>query len=235
MKDAAILIVDDDAVVRGVLAGGLRDLGARVTDVPDVPAADRALAAAAFELIISDVHLDGNEGLRWTEKLVLNPAAPPVLLMTGNPEIVTAVRAANLPVAGYLAKPVPFAEIVDMIQTLLAASRQRQALRALVSEVGTLTTDRKELPSDLVRRLDALVIALVAESGRPLRAARDPDAPARQAIRDTITVLEKTRQSFRSQELGRLRRHLEQVLAKNATAWVVLTSVINESPVLISL
>lgn len=218
MENASLLVVDDDLALRLVLAGGLRDLGARVTEAESIAEAELALARDKFELIISDVHLSGNEGLQWTERLLQAPVAPPVLLMTGNPEVVTAMRAANLPVAGYLAKPTPFPVIVAMVRRLLARQRQRLALQTLAGEVRALIAATAGLPADTAQRLEALAVSLAAEATRVPRDSDRPDETSRQAIRDTITVLEKTRQNFRSKELGRLRRHLEHVLAQNITA-----------------
>lgn len=213
MENASLLVVDDDPAIRIVLAEGLRELGARVTEAESITEAELTLAREKVELIISDVHLRGNEGLQWTERLLETPAAPPVLLMTGNPEIVTAMRAANLPVAGYLAKPTPLPVIAAMVRRLLAAQRQRLALHALASEVRELITSTTGLPAETADRLEALAASLTAEAIRAPRDSERSDETARQAIRETITVLEKTRQNFRSKELGRLRRHLQQVLA----------------------
>lgn len=221
MENSSLLIVDDDAALRLVLSDGLRRLGAQVTDVASVVEADAALAREKFDLIISDVHLHGNEGLKWTERLLRSAHTPPVLLITGNPEVVTAMRAANLPVAGYLAKPMAFADIVAVVTRVLAVQRQRQALHALAGEVRELAAATEGLPPATVVRLEALSVSLAAEAARPAREADHSHAPWRAAITETITVLEKTRDSFRSKELARLRRHLQQVLG-NGAMWVIL-------------
>jgi DNA-binding response OmpR family regulator len=208
----------------------LRELGARVTEAESIAEAERALAHEKFELVLSDVHLPGNEALQWTERLIQAPAAPPVLLMTGNPEIVTAMRAANLPVAGYLAKPTPFPIIAAMVRRLLAVQRQRVALHTLAAEVRALLASTTDVPADTAQRLETLAASLTAEAMRVPRDSERSDETSRQAIRDTIAVLEKTRQNFRSKELGRLRRRLEQVLVQGTTTGGAADGIVRKSP-----
>lgn len=218
MKNSHILVVDDELSVTAMLANGLGGVGARVTKATGIGEADAAIARDRFDVIISGVHLAGNEGLQWTERLLGTPSAPPILLITSRPEIVTAMRAANLPVAGYLAKPLVLSEITILVRRLLAAQRQRRALQALAAEARQLAGAGAGLPAAIASRLEALAGALTTEAARPVRECNLTDEILRQAIRDTIVVLEKTRDSFQSKELGRLRRHLQQVLAHDATA-----------------
>ncbi len=210
---ARILLVDDEPEPRGILAGWLRQLGAGVTEAGDIAGAEAGLARESFDLILSDVHLPGNNRLQWTERLLARPGLPPLLLLTGNPEIVTALRAANLPVAGYLAKPPDFSTLRERLQELVRQHRRRVGLEALAREAAALA-GALALSAPLAGKLDHLAACLATEAARP---AREPGAGAwRDAIIETITVLEKTKHSFRSRELGQLRSRLDQLLGPRA-------------------
>lgn len=219
MQYTSVLIVEDDPIASTVLAAWARQLGSTVTVVADIATADRALAGGNFDLILSDVNLPGNERLQWTEKLVGQETHPPVVLVTGNPALDTALRAANLPISGYLVKPLDFAQLQTLLQRVVTEHRHRTELRALSREAAwLLTTPAASEPGPLHDKLLHLARCLAAEAGRNPRETGQPrpDTLWIEAIGETITVLEKTKQSFRSRELGQLRQRLNHLLQRHA-------------------
>lgn len=222
MNRSHVLLVDDEPEPLGILAGWLRQLGARVTAVADVAGADAALDRESFDLILSDVHLPGNDRLEWTTRVLARPGVPPLVLLTGNPEITTAICAANLPIAGYLEKPPHFPTLRDLLQRLIVQHRRQSGLRELAREAGRLTTpggDGAPLPALLCTKLEHLAACLAAEAARhPREAAAVSDTVWRQTVAEAIAVLEKTKDSFRSKELGRLRQHLTRLLDRKDAA-----------------
>jgi hypothetical protein len=96
-------------------------------------------------------------------------------------------------------------------------------LRALAHQTAVLLAD-PEFDSaggrdPLRERLLQLTQCLTREasrSGRNVVASTPAETPLRSAIADTISVLEKTKRSFRSKELGELRLRLQQMLASEA-------------------
>ena len=221
MHGTHILVVEDDPRASLVIAGWLRNLGASVAECHSVVEAEQALMHRSFDLIVSDVHLPGNNRLEWVERILQGDLPPPVLLLTGNPELETTLRAANLPIAGYLVKPPDFSALGDLSRRLISDHRYRIELRALSQEATQLlTTDDQGAARDPLRaKLRQLSHCLAAEASRsPRSTARPGDAEAgwRIAVSETISVLEKTRHSFRSKELGQLRQRLQQMLARAA-------------------
>ena len=68
------------------------------------------------------------------------------------------------------------------------------------------------------QRLAELAASFLAGTGRPARVplaanVTDGDFRWRSALTEAIAVIEKTRHSFRSKELGQLRQRLEKMLA----------------------
>jgi CheY-like chemotaxis protein len=220
MKDAHILLVEDDPLTRLALGAWLKQGGAVVTEATSAAEADAALDAATFDLILSDVHLAGNVRLVWTERLLQRPGCPPVVLLTGNPEIGSALRAANLPVAGYLVKPPDYPQLAAIIRRELAGQRQRRELLALAAATASLlapSPGRPEVDSPLHRnlsQLSRLLQEVVAAARRGPSGGDDSSQVWRSAIAETIGVLEKTKHSFRSKELGELRARLERIAAQ---------------------
>lgn len=218
MKDAHILLVEDDPLTRLALSAWLKQGGAVVTEASGPAVADAALDAGTFDVILSDVHLAGNERLGWTERVLRRPGCPPVILLTGNPEIGSALRAANMPVAGYLVKPPDYAQLADLIRREITGQRQRRELLALAAATASLlapSPGQPEVDTTLQRNLSELARLLQDVGGGGRRGASGETASEawRGAIAETISVLERTKHSFRSKELGVLRSRLERMIA----------------------
>lgn len=69
--DAAVLVVDDDPLVRRTVAAVLERLGCRVTEAADAAEAVAAASRTRFALVVLDVQMPGLDGpatltaLRW--------------------------------------------------------------------------------------------------------------------------------------------------------------------------
>lgn len=218
-----LLLVDDDVAAGPILAEWVGRQGYDVTYADGPAAATAALRGPEFELILSDIQMPGNHRLEWIERLFRAEQPPPVVLMTGNPELETAMRAANLPIAAYLLKPLDLGALAATMTRLVQRHRQQGELRAAARDIARWLEEAGPLPAAgdaaLASRFHALVRTLTTEASRDYRAPADrEDAPWREAVADAIVVLEKTKHSFRSRELGQLRARLERFLRDPATA-----------------
>ncbi|MBI2517619.1 MAG: response regulator [Opitutae bacterium] len=214
-----ILHVDDDETSRLALHCWMERSGFLVTSAATTAEADRCLDAEKYALILSDIHMPGNMRLEWIERLLAREDAPAVVLLTGNPELETALRAANLPVAAYLLKPPNYALLGQALRRLLDERRHREELADCVRSIRQMLAERGQpganadglLPdplSDLAGKLAR------AAAPHPRSATTLHGQPLlRQVLTETITTLEKTKGSFRSKELRDLRQRLERVLA----------------------
>lgn len=215
-----ILIVDDDPFTSLVMEHRLRLHGYALTMACGPSEAEAALACGEFDLILSDVHMPGNHHLEWTESLLARHCPAPILLMTGNPALETACRAANLPVAGYLIKPPDWETLDARLQQAIHSHRRRSDFVGLAREILDLI-ESSPGPHDeiLIQRLATLAAGFLSETGRPPLAANVTagDFRWRAALTETVAVIEKTRHSFRSKELGQLRLRLEKLLAQGAS------------------
>lgn len=214
-----ILVVDDDPMARTIFEKSLQQQGHQVCLAAGPAEAETRLGSAEFDLVISDVCMPGNTRLQWVEHLLAREDHPPILLVTGSPDIENACRAANLPIVGLLLKPVDLAALGDLVGRLLdAQSRHREwagLSREILAACQSLTETGALEYGPLAAKLRQLVTAYPVHRGR-LAAVRAGDHAWRTTIAETIAVLEKTRHSFRSKELGHLRQRLQQVLARPA-------------------
>jgi len=214
-----VLVVDDDAVGSLVLCQWLRTKQYEVAQADSPANADPYLHRSGFDLIISDIVMPGNTRLEWVEALVAAGTGLPILLMTANPALETACRAANLRVAGYLIKPLDWQTLDATVQRLIGERRRQRDFLALKHEILGLLEGRDPqseigLDSAVVEKLKRIAndIHSTGGVGSTVANGRDADDRWRAAITDAIVVLEKTRHSFRSKELGQLRARLQQMV-----------------------
>lgn len=116
-----LLVVDDDARLRGLLRRYLSDNGFRVTLAADAREARANLAAFAFDLIVLDVMMPGESGLDLTRSLRGDGRLPrvPVLLLTAMGEPEDRINGLEQGADDYLAKPFEPRELVLRIRNII--------------------------------------------------------------------------------------------------------------------
>ncbi len=121
MERAAIecLVVDDDAAIRTLLAGYLRQHGMDVLALADGAALRRRLPQALPDLLVLDLMLPDEDGLslcRWCKGAW--PALP-VIMLTAQGDPLSRVLGLELGADDYLAKPFEPRELVARIRAVL--------------------------------------------------------------------------------------------------------------------
>jgi two-component system, cell cycle response regulator CpdR len=118
---AKILIVDDEAAVNSFVQRALAHAGHDVTGVADGLAAVAALAAASFDLMLSDIVMPGLDGIALALKAGRDYPHMKILLMSGYAS--ERQRAHNLEALAHrvVAKPFTLAEICEAVAATLAA------------------------------------------------------------------------------------------------------------------
>jgi two-component system cell cycle sensor histidine kinase/response regulator CckA len=102
-----VLVVDDEASIRDLLAKTLALAEYQVDTAPDGPnALDRLREAhGAYDLMIADLRMPGMDGLTLIREAKQIAANLPIIIITGFSTESSAIEAVNLGVAGYLTKP----------------------------------------------------------------------------------------------------------------------------------
>jgi two-component system, OmpR family, phosphate regulon response regulator OmpR len=118
LPEPHLLVVDDDARLRELLRRYLSDSGFRVTAAADASAARACLASFAFDLVVLDVMMPGENGLELTCALRTKGRIP-VLLLTAMAEPEDRVNGLEQGADDYLSKPFEPRELVLRIRNLL--------------------------------------------------------------------------------------------------------------------
>lgn len=121
--DVRVLLVDDDAAVRRAYAGNLHRHGVRVDTAASGKEAIELVRAGAYDAIVSDIAMPEMSGIDLLRAVREHDLHVPVILMTGQPEMESAIRAVEYGAYRYLKKPIAGQELWE---TTLRAARLRK-------------------------------------------------------------------------------------------------------------
>ncbi len=157
-----ILLIDDDDDVRRDYGKILRRLGFAVSVACDGVEAAELLDVRAFDVILSDLEMPRMGGLELLRMVRQHDLDVPVVLMTGRPELQSAVEAVEYGAFRYLTKPVALAKLAEVLRRAMShhemASLRREAL-ALIGAEGRQLGDRASLDARFDLALDGLWMA----------------------------------------------------------------------------
>ena len=100
-----VLVVDDEASIRDLLAKTLALAEYDVDLAPDGRTALERLRIIQYDLLITDLKMPGVDGLAVIREARRLKADIPVIIITGFSTEASAIEAVNLGVSGYLTKP----------------------------------------------------------------------------------------------------------------------------------
>ncbi|MEO5353510.1 MAG: sigma 54-interacting transcriptional regulator [Magnetococcus sp. XQGC-1] len=141
-----ILIIDDDAALRQVLARHLSGAGHQVQTAVDLPQGVALLRQHPCELVYCDIRLPGESGLSLLQQGSL-AGEPLIIMMTGYPTLESARQALRQGAFDYLVKPI-------MADALLRSA-------SLALQAKTLQDDRQRLALHLETVFDSVDNALI--------------------------------------------------------------------------
>jgi EAL domain-containing protein (putative c-di-GMP-specific phosphodiesterase class I) len=157
-----LLLVDDDAGIRRAYQRALVRNGWRVEAVGSGKEAIERVQVVSFDAILSDISMPGMTGLEFLRAVREYDLDVPVVLMTGDPELDSAMRAVEYGAFRYLVKPVESGVLEDVVRRALRmhkmARLKREALELLGDGRGLLG-DRATLEARFAKALDLLWMA----------------------------------------------------------------------------
>jgi DNA-binding response OmpR family regulator len=135
---ATVLVVDDEPIVREVVATYLRREGYRTLEAADGRAAQALLARQAPALVVLDLMLPGIGGLelcRW----IRARSEVPVIMLTARGDEADRIVGLDLGADDYVTKPFSPRELVARVRSVLRRAPGASAPRRI--EAGELTID----------------------------------------------------------------------------------------------
>lgn len=132
---ARILIVDDEERMRHLLSIMLGRKGYHVEQAADGVEALEMIAAAPFDMVITDIKMPRMDGAELLRKINEMEIPPPVVFITAFATVESAVEAMRQGAVDYITKPFEEERIVLTVERTLGISRLIAENRDLKSEV----------------------------------------------------------------------------------------------------
>src|SRR5450830_1475113 len=138
-----ILIVDDEADIRDLVAGILDDEGFTTRTARDSDSALAEIANRRPNLVFLDIWLQGSklDGLQLLEQIKRDHADLPVVMISGHGNIETAVSAIRRGAYDFIEKPFKADRLILVAERALETSK----LKREVSDLKSRSTDSSEL------------------------------------------------------------------------------------------
>jgi two-component system nitrogen regulation response regulator NtrX len=132
-----VLLVDDEANIRRMLAALLRDEGLTVAEAANGNAALLTVEQHDPDVILLDLLMPpGPDGLETLARLRERGRLTPVIMMSGKAQLTDAVRAVKLGAFQFLEKPLTPEAVLVTVRAALELDRTRAQNRALQAELG---------------------------------------------------------------------------------------------------
>lgn len=208
-----VLLVDDEETIRLMVSDALERAGYEVEAVGDGEEALERLGRRAFDVVLSDISMPRMSGVEVLRRVRALDFDLPVILLTGQPRLETAIQAVESGALRYLEKPVSTREIVEAVETAVRLCRLARWKREALAYLGKrrLVADRTTLEWALDASMKGLFLA-----AQPIVRASDGSLYARELLLrsgtpqlpDPEAVFEAAERLGRVRDVGRLVRRL---------------------------
>lgn len=135
-----VLIVEDDAPLRALLRRGLVEDGYVIDAIADGRDCDEYLSADAYDAVVLDLSLPGEDGLSILRRMRARGDRVPVLVLTARDTIADVVAGLDAGADDYLRKPFAFNELEARLRSL---GRRPPNWVGSVLEYGDLVFDSR--------------------------------------------------------------------------------------------
>jgi len=131
-----LLLIDDDPNTLASLSRAFRLAGYEATVCDSAARALELIRAERFDLIFSDVVMPGKDGISLLEDLKAAGVTTPVVMISGQASVETAVRATRLGAVDFLEKPLSTEKLLVTIENVLRMRHLEDENRDLRSRLG---------------------------------------------------------------------------------------------------
>ena len=236
-----ILIADDEEFFLQTTTALLSKEGYECSQAVNAESALEMLKTSEFDLLISDIHMPGNSELELVNTLQKIAEGMPVILITGDPSLETATKSIQLPVTAYMTKPLDLELLLTHVRNSITnyrtycsvqnTSKRLQEWQKDLDSIKEVVSNALETTTPVpINTFFRLTFRNIAESLLDLEHLIDGldsnsseqyacnllDCPSltkmKNSLTETIEVLRKTRESFKSKDLARLRDKLGTIV-----------------------
>ncbi len=147
MHKKTVLVVDDEVIIRRLLAEKLSDEGFISLTVEDGASALAYLGNTQIDVVVTDLMMEGMNGIQVLKAVKAYDPEISVIILTGYGELTSAVDALRLGADDYLLKPCDLNELLFRINKSL----EKQSLKKMVQiyeDILPICIDCKRIRDD---------------------------------------------------------------------------------------
>jgi len=164
-----IIVADDDLTIRVVVGEALRQEGWMVIEAEDIPELERLVLGGQGDILITDVMMPGGSSLEILPKLSEARPNLPIIIMSAQNTLSTAMEAANKGAFDYLPKPFDIDELVSISKKAIKKAGTPTA-KAPESDEENILIGRSSAMQDIYRAMARVVstdltVMIIGESG----------------------------------------------------------------------
>lgn len=115
VEGVRVLLVDDDAAIIRAYSSALTRHGAVVETAGNGKEAAERVKAGGVDVVVSDISMPEMTGIEFLKAVRAHDLDVPVILMTGEPDLASAVKAVEFGAFRYFAKPVAVQDLWDSV------------------------------------------------------------------------------------------------------------------------
>ncbi len=171
MQGATVLLADDDRSIRTVLSQALGRMGCRVRATGSASALWRMVEEGEGDVIVTDVHMPDGDALDLLPAIRKRRPDMPIIVMSAQNTVLTAIRATEVGAYEYLPKPFDLKELISSVEKSLEDRKSRGAAPSEPKEEQTLPLIGRSQAMQEVYRIMArlmhtdLTVMIWGESG----------------------------------------------------------------------
>ena len=141
--DGTVLVADDDRTIRTVLTQALTRAGCRVHATSSLTTLMRWVAEGMGDTVITDVVMPDGNGLEMLPKIATDRPDLPVIIISAQNTIMTAIQAADAKAFDYLPKPF---DLPDLMKRVAKALEQTKISHSSIKEKNDAPETENGLP-----------------------------------------------------------------------------------------
>lgn len=132
MARKSVLLIDDENIILETISDDLRNEGYDVITAPNAEKGYNKFREKPCDLVITDLIMEGMNGIQLSKKLKKTHPETPVMVLTGYPSTDSVIEALRTGVNDYLLKPCDRKELSEKVRSCLQGKikRRRKTLPA---------------------------------------------------------------------------------------------------------
>ncbi|UCD71879.1 MAG: sigma-54-dependent Fis family transcriptional regulator, partial [Syntrophobacterales bacterium] len=129
LSRSSILVVDDELTIRKSIQKRLEREGYEVTSTDNAKEALQIFKENSFDTVISDIRMEGMDGLELLNRLQSQHRDIPVIMVTGAPSLDTAQESIKAGAYDYITKPIEREVLINTVKRALEKKRLNDQIR----------------------------------------------------------------------------------------------------------